>query len=65
MLSIDVADIAKPERDTSDGDGDGEEGSSNGPAQALRTVEEPFSRSNIPTDLEVHGESTNKDPNRH
>jgi hypothetical protein len=49
-----MAHIAKTERDACNSDGNGKEGSSNGPAQSLRPVEEFLAGCYIPADLQVH-----------
>ena len=59
-----MADVSKPERDSSNSDSGCEEGSGNGPAKALRPVEEPLAWHNIPANLEVHRERADEDCRR-
>lgn len=49
-----MTDIAKAERNSCNSDGDGKESRSDGPAQALRPIEELFARRYIPADLKMH-----------
>lgn len=65
MTGVDVAHIPKPERYAGNGNGDGEEGGSNGPSKNLGTVKKLFSRSDVPADLKVHRKSANEDPDSH
>lgn len=62
VLSVHMADIAKSERDSSNGDGESEEGGCDRPTQTLRPVEKLLSWSDVPTNLEMHRESADKDP---
>lgn len=62
VCCIYMANLTKAERHSSDGDCDGEKSGSHCPAKTLRAIEEFFSRSDIPADLEVHRQRADEDP---
>jgi hypothetical protein len=60
-----MANITKPKGDPSYCDSNGEERGRDRPTQALRPVEKLLPGRDIPTDLKMHGEGANEDPDSH